>query len=198
MKSLPTQLSLLAVIVAVLALPQVATAEYYVPPSNSAATQYTETFPTAGGDRDAENGSAKRHHSPSKVLGSRNAHRLESRGPQGQAVAEIAAETAPTESIVTTQDETSPKDSTGQGQAKPHAEPTTHPDSSGTRQQPVEERPAPSAGPNGSSGLGEVIAQATGASSSEGLGVLLPLVLLGTVVWSLAYLSARRRKKPAA
>lgn len=200
MKALRTRTSLLAAAVAILALPQAASAAYYVPPSNSAATQYTETFPTAGGDQDAENGATKHHHSPAKVLGSRNAQRLESQGPEGHAVAEIAAETAPAGNVVTTQATESPPGAAHHGPAKPQAKSKPHhPQSTNTPLQPPREpQSLHSAEPSGASGLGEVIAQATGSSSSGGLGLLLPLVLLGTVAWSVAYVSSKRRKKPAA
>ena len=63
-----------------------------VPPSNSAATQYTEAFPTSGGDKKTDQA---RHRSPSKVLGAKNAHRLDKQGPDGAAAAAVAAATAP-------------------------------------------------------------------------------------------------------
>jgi hypothetical protein len=47
--------------------------------------------------------------------------------------------------------------------------------------------------PSGSSGLGEVIAEATGSSSSGGLGMLLPLAIAGAIAWSLAFLWRQRR-----
>jgi hypothetical protein len=84
----------LAAAIGVVALPAVATArpQHVVPPGNSAVIQYTETFPTAGGD-------ARPHHradrSPADVLGPRKAHKLASEGTDGQAVAVVAAETAP-------------------------------------------------------------------------------------------------------
>jgi hypothetical protein len=199
MKALRTRLFLLAATAALFALPQTASADYYVPPSNSAATQYTESFPTAGGERDAENGNSK-HHSPAKVLGGRNAQRLESQGPEGDAVAEIAAETAPAETAVTTAATESSKSHAGHGAAKPQTNSKArHPKSSGTPQQ-TDHNPQSlvAAEPSGSSGLLEVIGQATGSSSSGGLGLLLPLVLLGTVAWAIAYVSSKRRKKPAA
>ena len=51
--------------------------------------------------------------------------------------------------------------------------------------------------PSGSSGLGEVIGQATGSSSGE-LGLLLPLLIIAVVIWSAAYLRRQRRDHPAA
>ena len=96
MTALRTVTSLLAAAIVLLALPMAAGAEYYVPPGNSAATQYTEALPTAGGDRDAAKGKSKaEQRSPAKVLGSRNARRLEAQGPAGRAAAKLAAETSP-------------------------------------------------------------------------------------------------------
>ncbi len=191
---------LLAATAAILALPQAASAAYYVPPSNSAATQYTESFPTAGGDRDAENGAGK-HHSPTKVLGSRNTQRLESQGPEGRAVAEIAAETAPTGAATATTTAQKPKNKNGNGSAAARGgtEKTSGSSASGTSQGPsAASQTLDPSGSSGSSGLGEVIAQATGGTSSGGLGLLLPLTLLGGVAWAAIYLSSKRRRKPAA
>jgi hypothetical protein len=201
MKAPRTRPSLLAATVALLVLPQIASAAYYVPPSNSAATQYTEAFPTAGGDKDAENGGTTQHHSPAKVLGSRNAQRLESQGPEGNAVAAIAAETAPVESVTTTPATQSPKSEASPGPSKPQAKSKSHHPKKPSYASPPpahEPQSLSSAEPSGSSGLGEVLAQATGSSSSGGLGLLLPLALLGALAWAIAYLSSQRRKKPAA
>ena len=179
MKALRTGLGLLSAAIAIFALPSAAIAQPLVPPGNSAVNQYTETFPTAGGNRDAEEGSDKGDRSPAKVLGARDARRLEARGPQGRAAAVLAAATAPSVS--------------GAGGAKGDA---------GTP-----DRRAGHAGdgaggarslaslPSGSSGLGEVIAQATGSSTSGRLGALLPLLIVAVIGWSLAYLW-RQRKKP--
>lgn len=201
MKALTTRLGLLLAAIAPLAFAQAANAAYYVPPSNSAATQYTEAFPTAGGDQDAEAGGAHRHHSPAKVLGSRNAQKLESQGPQGQAVADIAAETAPPPpaSTATTHDGGQSQSKVGSQPAKSRSGSEAQRQDSAVSGPPARgQRQTPAAEPDGSSGLGEVIGQATGASSSGGLGILLPLVLLGTVVWCVAFLSSKRRRKPAA
>ena len=48
--------------------------------------------------------------------------------------------------------------------------------------------------PDGSSGLGAVLGQATGSSDSGQLGLLLPLIVLATIAWSVAYLVRRRRQ----
>lgn len=68
-----------------------ASAERVIPPDNSAVNQYTETFPTTGGDATDD----RDPRSPQKVLGGGNADRLESLGPDGRAAAELATKTAP-------------------------------------------------------------------------------------------------------
>jgi len=184
-----------------LALPAAAAAQEegsVVPPENSAATQYTEAVPTAGGDRQASD-----HHkpAPAKVLGSKNAQKLQSQGKDGREVAEVVAETAPETSPPVEASERPEVSSTQAGgaqtagngasndkargqaghreQAKPPTAPPTQPSSSDL--------------PDGSSGLGEVIGEATGSSSSGGLGLLLPLAILAAVAWALAYFWQQRR-----
>ena len=77
-----------AVLVASMMLAPVAGAETVVPPGNSAVTQYTESFPTSGGNTKSNSG-INGDASPSKVLGARNAHKLESKGQVGQEVATL-------------------------------------------------------------------------------------------------------------
>lgn len=159
-------------IVAVAATPAAA-ADYYVPPGNSAATQYTEAFPAAGGSRNAERRDAGRERSPARVLGKRDARRLEARGPDGREVAEL---------VVTTSPPTPPPGGRAGGA------PTVRP--------PGETKPpaAQGDGPSGSSGPAEVLAQSIGAPSPGRAGALLPLTLIATIAWSAAYLLRRQRK----
>lgn len=49
-------------------------------------------------------------------------------------------------------------------------------------------------GPDGSSGFGEVIAQATGSSDSGEMGLLLPLLILGAFACAAVYLWRQRRR----
>lgn len=180
MKASRIKLGLLATI-ATLALPSSALAAYLVPPGNSAATQYTEAYPTAGGNREA-GGGGERDRSPSEVLGSRNADKLYDQGPDGRAAAAVAAATAPSG--------TAPNG----GAANPSGS-----DPNGARSQPGSGADGDGVSTdrsNGSSGIGEVIGQATGSSSSGGLGLLLPLALLATAAWALAFLW-RQRRRPA-
>ncbi len=46
---------------------------------------------------------------------------------------------------------------------------------------------------SGSSGLGEVLAQATGSSSGQ-MGLLLPLILIAALVWAVAFFRKQRSR----
>jgi hypothetical protein len=171
MKTLRTVRIWSAATVAILAFPPLAAAAYLVPPGNSAANQYTETYPTAGGQNDANKGARIGGRSPASVLGNRNARRLEARGEAGRAAAAVAAATAP--------------NSIPQGGAQAP---------SANNRDASHQRPDVS---TRSSGLDEVIVEATGSSGSGQMGLLLPLVIVGAFSWSIAYL-LRQRKKPTA
>jgi len=167
MRALGIKLGLTAAI-AILALPSVAAAERLVPPGNSAVTQYTETFPTAGGKARIRH---RVKQQPGKVLGPRNAHRLEAAGPQGRAVAETAAATAPVPV---------PK-SSAEGAAA-------------SAEGAAAGRGGHLQGPEGSSGLDKVVAEATGSSDSGELGLFLPILILCAIVGSTAYFWRHRRR----
>jgi hypothetical protein len=154
-------------VLAALALPSPAMAGPLVPPGNSAVNQYTETYPSGGGDRHTRKPDGASDRSAAQVLGPRKARRLEARGEAGQAVATLVAATAP-QSAAT---------ATGGGQPRGGGA-----DAGGA------------AGPSGSSGLGQILGQATGLSAG-GPGPLLPLPLaiLATALWTLAYLWRRNR-----
>ncbi len=166
-----------------------------LPPENSAVTQYTEPFPTAGGNKDAH-AHEGRDGSPGKVLGARNAHRLEREGSAGRAVAEFAADTAPAPARPAVDDEGGdPAAGAGAGKGGPGAdkggpggapEPASAPPEAS---RPTVEPPAAS----GSSGFGAVLAHAFGTSPSGGSGFLLPLLILATILWAAAYLSRQRQ-----
>lgn len=178
MKALRTGLGafLTAAAIAACALPSAALASL-VPPGNSAATQYTEAYPTAGGPTQTGRGGHGASRSPSHVLGARNTRRLAAQGAQGRAAAAVAAATAPSAET------TAPG-----GKAAGQATPAGPGDAAGGN----ESRPS-SGSPGGSSGLGEAIGQATGSSSGE-LGPLLPLLIAATVLWALASLWRRTRR----
>ncbi len=195
MKAPTTRLSLAAIAISAFFATPVAAAtveEAVVPPSNSAATQYTETFPTSGGNKKTDQKPS--HRSPAKVLGTRNTQKLEKQGPEGKAAAEAAAATAPT-TISTpqpahgpfTQGKGSERSGNGSGGA------SIPPHGSGAASGGETARP-PASEPTGSSGIGAAIGQATGISSADQSGPLLPLVILATVLWALAYLRRQRRQ----
>lgn len=192
----------IAWLVAFAALSPVAAAETVVPPGNSAATQYTETFPTSNGEADVNKEIDASNLEPSKVLGKNKTHALEQHGSDGKQVAIITAVTAPhpvaeepgsEEAEAEAEEKQAPAKNQGKGG-----------DGGGNQGQPAQQKPE-SGGvqtddttvtvsqPNGSSGLGEILSQATGADSGQ-LGLLLPLILIGTVVVSLTYAWRARRE----
>jgi hypothetical protein len=199
MKTLRNGLGLWAVAIAILALPVAAPAATVVPPENSAATQYTEAIPTGGGHQDTDKAGNGKKRSPAAVLGSHKAKKLEAQGREGREVAEIVAETAPETSALAAEapaPEPSPEaapapDASGGDNAslKAGVGPAKAVDVPGESELAVHRLDIPS----GSSGLGEVLAQATGSSSTGQLGLLLPLLILATILWSLVYLRRQRR-----
>jgi hypothetical protein len=190
MKSLKPGLPVLAAAL-VLALPNAALAGSVVPPGNPAAIQYTEAFPSSHGPTDAEH--PKGHKRPDQTLGGRNAKRLESEGKDGREAARVAAETAPKAVGAEATDG-------GSGSAAGSAANGGDGGSStGVSQKDGVKGGAPpnvSAAGDGGSGLGKVAGQATGLDTSEGTGLLLPLVVLAIIAWGTAY-ALRRRKRAA-
>jgi hypothetical protein len=187
---------------AALVVPASAAAEYLVPEGNSAVSQYTEGFPTAGGERKTE---GNKPVTAAKALGAANARKLADHGPDGAAVAQIAAETAPPEAT--------PVGSAGDGAGQ-----SDRPAGDGGRREPAKVRPGQGGsgpkqdeeasvaaaagnggdGPGGSSGLGEILGTATGSSSGN-LGPLLPLAILAAIAWGFAFLwRQRQHHDPAA
>src|SRR3954469_21624068 len=185
-------------LLASLLLVSAAAAETVVPPGNGAATQYTEGFPTSSGNAVSGNGinGGGRRSSPSHVLGHSNAEKLEGEGQVGKETARVAAETAPSRAgpspaPASRRSGGSPQDTAGGGNAGQVA--ANDGGDSGVQTQSLVQHTGRSAeSGDGSSGLGEVIGQATGSSSGES-GLLLPLVLLAAVVGAFAYAWRRRR-----
>lgn len=184
MKALRTASVLLAAALVGVALPASASAQYVVPPDNSAVNQYTETVPTAGGGREPGEGDR----SPSKALGPRNASRLNAQGPDGRAAAQLAATTsAPSASTPAPSEPGDGASASGEGGRAATNPGRASPPASGAN-------PSPANAEDGSSGFGEVVSQATGASSSGETGVVLPIVILAALAWSLGYFWRQRRR----
>jgi hypothetical protein len=102
--------------------------------------------------------------SPDRVLGVRNTRRLQALGPEGKAAAALAAATAPGKTA-------------------------SQPGGPGGRAHGFQ-----ASDPGSSSGLSEVIRQATGSSSSGKMGPLLPLAIVAALAASLVYLWRRGRR----
>ena len=206
MKALSTGPGLMATAIAFAVLPSAAAAaEYLVPPGNSAAIQYTETYPSAGGHKDAENQSGNRKRSPEKVLGKRNAQRLEEQGPAGEAVAEVVAETAPATTAPARPEDTGDNGNSGGPQDREKRKADDGENSragsgpgSGNSSGPDRPNEVVSGDvtQSGSSGLGEVLSSAVGAPAG-GSGIVLPLAFLGTLAWMLAHAWRQRKKQSA-
>lgn len=182
----------ISTLLASLLLVSVAAAETVVPPGNGAATQYTEAFPTSGGNtvsgNGAKGGGSGGHSSPSHVLGHDNAEKLEGEGPLGREVAKVAAETAPAGATAA-----SHPGSSGQGKgggSNGSGAPAANGD--GGSGSPAAHQGAAAESGSRSSGLGEVLGQATGSSAGES-GLLLPLILIAAILGSIAYAWRRRR-----
>ena len=167
------------------AMPSAATAEYLIPPGNSAATQYTEAIPTGGGNSDAGKGSGHSA-SPAEALGARKARQLEARGEAGRALAALATETAPSASATY---------AAGGGNTTAPNRSASAPKSATSNSGAVGPKAGePTPQSSGGSGLGEVVAQATGSSSSGQMGPLLPFLIAVTIAWSIAYLLRTRKR----
>lgn len=142
-----------------------------VPPGVSGATQYTETLPGPGGEESTRQiGKEDRRPGASAkaTLGKQNAERLEELGPEGKAAASLAAAGV-----------------TGSA-AGPGA--AGHADAGAG-----EEKVGRGTEPSGSSAAGQLLGQVTGTSGSQGMGVLLPLLIAAAALIAVGYLVGRRR-----
>lgn len=197
-KAIPGALALASALA--LMLPAAAMGGEVVPPENSAATQYTEAIPTGGGQKGT--GSSGGNATPAAVLGSSKAKKLESKGREGREVAAVVAATAPgpplPESSTAPASEPAAAGEGGGAKAK-HGGGSGKSAKHGGGKAANEPSRAPITQveiPAGSSGLGEVLAQATGSSTSGQLGLWLPLLILAALAWALAFVW--RRRQPAA
>jgi hypothetical protein len=187
---LPASLALLALA----ACPAAAPAASLVPPGNSAANQYTETFPTSGGNAEAK---GKGKATAGDVLGAGNAKKLDSQGKQGREAAAVVAATAPPPALTPEDGGESGNESStggGAGQGSNGGNGGQTGAANGGASAGSGSGAAVSADGGGSSGFSEVLGQATGSTSSGGTGLLLPLVILASVIWALAFFLRRKRR----
>lgn len=155
-----------------------------VPPGNSAATQYAETLPGAGGEETTRRPGYKGHgngdsgasgpatEAPAAVP-AETAAELRKLGPEGAAALELAETGAPRGGAKPEQGDKEKGSAAPAGGAGPSD---------------------PGSGSNGSSGLGEVLGRATGTSTS-GLGFLQPLLIAAALIAAGAYALRRRRPR---
>lgn len=178
-----TFLALLAVLV-----PTAGASAARVPPGNSAATQYSETVPGAGGEegsRETGKSSTGQEGSGGKsTVSGQTATEFEELGPEGEAALNFANSSG-----------TGPQAAGGDGGKDPGDKEggvvETGPGDFGT--------PGGaelSAESSGSSGVGEVLGGAVGTSGG-GLGFLQPLILATILVAGSAYVLRRRGRGPA-
>jgi hypothetical protein len=182
----PVVLALLLVVA--FAVPAQARVVRIAPPGNSGVSQYDETIPTAGGSRPTSTvhpvgggshgsggsqgsggaggsgGSGGSAGGGSAVSGS-TFHALAAEGPQGAAAAALAQVTAPTRS-------------------QPAASKT------GSR---TDSSIAAASGGDGSSPVTSLVKAVTGSTSSGGLGPVLPVILIGSLLGAGALALMRRR-----
>ncbi len=195
--------SITALVIIACCLPATASAGELVPPGNSAVNQYTETFPTSEGEEQSSL-EKKKGVTPGQVLGAGKAHELEDKGAAGKAVAEFTAETAPSTAAEPGNGESTAGDSSkgnGNGKGKaPQKQGGNGPGGGGDEQQESSgvsgggSASTGSGGSSGSSGLGEIVSQATGTSSGS-IGLWLPLILIAVVIWSAAYVWRNRQQR---
>jgi hypothetical protein len=206
----PTLLFLTVLAVLACSLPATAVAGEIVPPGNSAVNQYTETFPTSKGEEQSSL-EKKKGVTPNEVLGAGNTKKLDDKGATGKAVAQFAAETAPTTSTGSGGDESGSTGGGGDGKAGGNGQGNgKKPDTGGNGQgngggQEQQESSGGAggggssagsggAGPSGSSAVGEIASQATG-TASDSIGLWLPLILIAVVVWSGFYVWRNRQQR---
>ncbi len=197
MKKKSPLFAVLATVVALLALPAAASAEYLIPDGNSAVNQYTEGIPTGGGEKDAK-GAGEKKVKPAQTIGAKTTRELEEKGSEGEDLAEVAAETAPPDVVVEEPSGGDKSDGKGNGNAgRSKGNGQQGQNGSGDANDESEAgqtggaTPPSGSGPSGSGGFGEIVAAATG-SSDGGIGLLLPLAIIGALIWGIAFAWRKR------
>lgn len=201
------QILVLAVATTAVAVPSHAFAETVLPPGNSAVNQYTQTLPTPKGNVSVEGDSIGQ---PNKVLGQKNTKKLDQEGEDGRAAAELAAATSPSDT------DSGDGGSTGKGGSGDDKEGSKNGaggngagnggngngsggggggsgGGSGSADVNTATKTIDTSASQGSSGLGTVLGQATGSSSSGGLGLLMPLAIVLGLIWCMTYLWRQRQ-----
>jgi hypothetical protein len=152
--------------------PVVLAAGTVAPPGQSAIDEYLETVPTAGGGTGADKAPASGGPAAAKVIPAKALKRLQASGADGEAAAALAGATAP---------------------PTPAKKRSSSPSSDIAPSDVSESRGSGAASVTGSSdGLPTVVAKAV-TGSGGGLGVGLPLLLVGIALGAAATSLLRRR-----
>lgn len=198
-----------AALLAALALPAAAGAEYYIPPGNSAVNQYTESIPGAGG----ESGGKKKDVTPAQAIGAKNAKQLEQKGEVGEEAAEVAAETAPPADLYANDGGEGQSGgaggagggsgSGGGGNGGANGPGPANPGNGSGSGAGADSGSAAADGvhvnqPAGSSGISSVLGEATGAADEGNIGLWLPLAILATLAGAVVYRLRLRPHGPTA
>ena len=167
------------VLLAVIAMPLLvaaapsAAAQHAVPPGHSGASQYTETLPTAGGDTPTSS-----VHAGAAVGGPGDG------GNSSGGATETEAGVTPTQALGAQNakrlEKLGPEGKAAARLAASAGAPAAH-------------SAASHAGGTGSSPVQQVVGELTGTSGSEGMGLLLPLLIGMTAVVAVAFILTRRR-----
>ena len=153
---------IIALVVLAGALPATAhgAAQTNAPPGNSAIDEYLEVVPSAGGTT-----SARPRAGGSGELTAAQRARLERRGRDGKALADVVDATASERAPARTK--------------QPEPKPREHPQ-------------APSS-PVGSAPAGEVLGAVAGSDRGIGIGIVLPAILIGSLLAAVVIVALRRR-----
>jgi hypothetical protein len=174
--SIRALLAMIAVLLAA-AAPSAA-AQHTVPPGHSGASQYTETLPTAGGETPTSS-----VHSGTAVGGPSDSGGGAGGNGSGGA-SEATPEITPTQALGSHNarrlEKLGPEGKAAAQLAASAGAPAAH-------------SAADRGGGDGSSPVQQVVGELTGTSGSEGMGLLLPLLIAMTAVVAVAFIFTRRR-----
>jgi hypothetical protein len=158
-----------------------AAAQPTVPPGHSGASQYTETLPTAGGETPTK---PVHQNTGGAATGKGGGGGGNGSGAAGGNSAEPARSVTPAQALGAKNakhlERLGPE---GEAAARLAASTGAPGDSSG----------AGNGSSEGSSPAKQVVGELTGTSSSEGMGILLPLLIVMTALVAVAFIFARRR-----
>jgi hypothetical protein len=158
------------------------------PPGKAGANEYFETIPSTGGNAAPPSGASTTAPAIDRSGPSKSAlNKLQKSGSEGQAAASFATASAP----VVDHASSTRKKRSGQGTARP-AKPVTG--KRGGRTQPTTEASAAAvaASRTGGSAVSGII-HLLGGSDAGGIGVLLPILLIGGLISAILAAGVRRR-----